>query len=217
MIEPPSWNSGSAFCTVNRSPLTLMSNILSKWASEISPNGANSPTPAFANRMSMRPFFSFTVAYNRSRSGRFETSPWTPKCCCCFCRSAWLLHQVHFGGGRWWKHMHLPLRRTDVPWQRLCRCFRLWWLQLFLQSFSWFLLSCWWDLSSWELNNIFLIWLATSNIVPMMRNTPGLTRKTIPASISSSYLFIHKCCCGRWCHKVCIRLNIIHQTRTRKT
>ncbi len=38
------------FCTVNRSPLTLTLNILSKWASVIDPKGANSKTPALAKR-----------------------------------------------------------------------------------------------------------------------------------------------------------------------
>ena len=68
MIEPPSWKMGSAFCTVNS---------LSRWR-QILPNGANSPMPAFAKRISIRPLFLLTVAYNRSRSARFETSPWTP-------------------------------------------------------------------------------------------------------------------------------------------
>ena len=45
MIEPPSRNSGSAFCTVNSSPLTLMLKIRSKCSSVIEPRGANSPTP----------------------------------------------------------------------------------------------------------------------------------------------------------------------------
>ena len=56
MIEPPSWKIGSAFCTVNKSPLTLMPNILSKCSSEISPNGANCAIPALANSMSRWPF-----------------------------------------------------------------------------------------------------------------------------------------------------------------
>jgi hypothetical protein len=65
------------FCTVNKSPLTLMLKILSKCGSVIVPNGANSLTPAFANRMSIRPFCSSTTAYNRLRSAILETSPWT--------------------------------------------------------------------------------------------------------------------------------------------
>jgi len=31
MMEPPSFRSGSAFCTVKSAPFTLMLNILSKW------------------------------------------------------------------------------------------------------------------------------------------------------------------------------------------
>src|SRR5216683_1427369 len=77
MIELPSFRSGSAFCTVNRRPLTLTLNVLSKCSSVIAPSGANSPVPALAKRMSMWPFCCFTVAYNRSRSARFETSPCT--------------------------------------------------------------------------------------------------------------------------------------------
>src|SRR5260370_32742847 len=76
MIDPPSCKSRSAFCTVQSNPLTLTFNVLSKWASEISPNEANSlPTPALAKTISMRPCCCFTVAYKRSRSARFETSP----------------------------------------------------------------------------------------------------------------------------------------------
>ncbi|MGB6528914.1 MAG: hypothetical protein WBF33_12475 [Candidatus Nitrosopolaris sp.] len=48
MMEPPSRNNGSAFCTVNRTPLTLMLNILSKWDSVIDPKGASSIMPALA-------------------------------------------------------------------------------------------------------------------------------------------------------------------------
>lgn len=77
-IEPPSWSSRSAFCTVNRSPFTVIPNILSKCASVIAPNGTNSQTPAFANKMSIWPFSFLIVAYNRSRSARFETWLWTP-------------------------------------------------------------------------------------------------------------------------------------------
>ena len=62
MIDPPSVNSGSAFWTVNSSPLTLMPNSRSKCSSVISPSGANSPPPALANRTSSRPCCSFTVA-----------------------------------------------------------------------------------------------------------------------------------------------------------
>src|SRR5258708_13754739 len=46
MMEPPSFSSGKAFCTVNSVPLTLMSKSLSKCSSVIFPRGANSATPA---------------------------------------------------------------------------------------------------------------------------------------------------------------------------
>lgn len=55
MIEPPSFKIGSTFCTVNRTPFTLILNILSKSSSEIFPNGANCIIPAFANKMSTWP------------------------------------------------------------------------------------------------------------------------------------------------------------------
>ena len=56
MMEPPSFSSGKAFCTVKSVPFTLMLNSLSKCSSVIFPNGANSPTPALAKRISIRPF-----------------------------------------------------------------------------------------------------------------------------------------------------------------
>src|SRR5947209_2524769 len=56
MIEAPSGSNGSAFCTVNRRPFTLMSKIESKRFSVIEPSAAYSATPAFANTMSRLPF-----------------------------------------------------------------------------------------------------------------------------------------------------------------
>src|SRR3984885_14158058 len=53
MIEPPSFISGNAFCTVNNVPFTLMSNCLSKCSSVILPKAANSATPALAKTMSI--------------------------------------------------------------------------------------------------------------------------------------------------------------------
>jgi len=44
MIEPPSFSSGKAFCTVNSVPLTLMLNSLSKCSSVTAPKGTNSPS-----------------------------------------------------------------------------------------------------------------------------------------------------------------------------
>src|SRR3984893_16985070 len=53
MIEPPSFRSGKAFCTVNSVPLTLMLKSRSKCSSVTAPKGTNSPTPALANTISM--------------------------------------------------------------------------------------------------------------------------------------------------------------------
>ena len=39
MMDAPSVRSGSAFCTVKSSPLTLMANTLSKCSSLIDPSG----------------------------------------------------------------------------------------------------------------------------------------------------------------------------------
>src|SRR5262245_1317037 len=78
MIAPPSLKSGSAFCTVKSSPLTLMLKTLSKCSSVIDPSGVNAGTPALANRTSRWPCCCSTVANSRSRSARFETSPCTP-------------------------------------------------------------------------------------------------------------------------------------------
>ena len=55
IIEPPSFSSGKAFCTVNRVPLTLMPKSLSKCSSVIFPRGANSATPALAKTTSLLP------------------------------------------------------------------------------------------------------------------------------------------------------------------
>jgi len=46
MIEALSRSSGNAFCTVNSTPLTLLSNILSKCSSVIAPKGSMSPRSA---------------------------------------------------------------------------------------------------------------------------------------------------------------------------
>src|SRR5439155_17320268 len=78
MIDAPSESSGSAFCTVNRTPLTLMSKIESKNSSVIVPKGAYFAAPAFANTISSLPFSRLICAKRRSRSPRFDTSPCTP-------------------------------------------------------------------------------------------------------------------------------------------
>src|SRR3989454_546480 len=78
MIDAPSESSGNAFCTVNRTPFTLMSKIESKNSSVIVPKGAYLATPAFANTISSLPFSRLICAKRRSRSPRFDTSPWMP-------------------------------------------------------------------------------------------------------------------------------------------
>src|SRR5437870_631606 len=59
MIEAPSGKSGSAFCTVNKTPFTLM---------VILPRGAYFATPALANTTSRVPFSRLICANRRSRS-----------------------------------------------------------------------------------------------------------------------------------------------------
>src|SRR5438552_14943119 len=66
MMEAPSGSSGSAFCTVNRSPFTLMSKIESYSSSVSEPSGAYFATPAFANTMSSVPFSRPMCAKRRS-------------------------------------------------------------------------------------------------------------------------------------------------------
>ena len=78
MIDAPSAISGSAFCTVNRRPFTLMLKSASYCSSVIWPKGANFAPPAFANTISSRPFSRLIWAKRRSRSPRFDTSPCTP-------------------------------------------------------------------------------------------------------------------------------------------
>ena len=55
IIEPPSFSSGSAFCTVNKVPLTLTLKTLSNCVSLTRSTVASSPTPALATRTSKRP------------------------------------------------------------------------------------------------------------------------------------------------------------------
>ena len=68
MIDPPSFISGRAFCTVNKVPRTLTLNVSSNPFSVMEPSGLlSSPTPALANRTSIRPFSFLTVSNSRSR------------------------------------------------------------------------------------------------------------------------------------------------------
>ena len=56
MIDPPSFISVKAFCTVNNVPFTLRSKSLSKCSSVRLAKRPNSPTPALATRTSIFPF-----------------------------------------------------------------------------------------------------------------------------------------------------------------
>ena len=61
MIEPPSFISVKAFCTVNTVPFTLRSKSLSKCSSVRLAKGANSLMLALATRTSIFPFV-FTIS-----------------------------------------------------------------------------------------------------------------------------------------------------------
>src|SRR3954466_4876308 len=77
-IEPPSLNSGSAFCTVNSVPRALSPKAASKCSSVISPSRRCSPSPALAHSTSIVPFSRLTVSNSRSRSAKSAASPCTP-------------------------------------------------------------------------------------------------------------------------------------------
>jgi hypothetical protein len=53
MMEPPSRKIGSAFCTVNSRSFYINITYLSKYSSDIFPNGANCIMPAFAYSISI--------------------------------------------------------------------------------------------------------------------------------------------------------------------
>src|SRR5262249_32660047 len=59
IIDAPSGRIGSAFCTANSAPFTLMSKCLSKNSSVITVSGAASAMPAFPNSTSIRRSSSF--------------------------------------------------------------------------------------------------------------------------------------------------------------
>jgi hypothetical protein len=77
-IEPPSLNSGSAFCTVNSVPRALSPNVASNCSSVISPSLPSSAVPALAHNTSMAPFSRRTASNRRSRSFKFAESACTP-------------------------------------------------------------------------------------------------------------------------------------------
>src|SRR2546423_653929 len=76
-IEPPSLNSGSAFCTVNSVPRAFRPKAASNCSSVISPSLPCSPIPALAHSTSIAPFSRRTVSNRRSRSSRSAASPCT--------------------------------------------------------------------------------------------------------------------------------------------
>jgi hypothetical protein len=56
-IEPPSLNSGNAFCTVNSVPRAFSPKVASKCCSVISPSWRSSPVPALVHNTSTAPLF----------------------------------------------------------------------------------------------------------------------------------------------------------------
>src|SRR5580700_4268496 len=70
-MDPPSLNSGNAFCTVNSVPRVFRSKVASKCCSVISPSATASPMPALAYRTSILPFSRLTVSNRRSRFADF--------------------------------------------------------------------------------------------------------------------------------------------------
>src|SRR3954468_17773053 len=69
-IEPPSLNSGNAFCTVNNVPRAFSPKVASKCCSVISPSLRSSPIPALAHNTSTAPFSLRTASNNWSSSPR---------------------------------------------------------------------------------------------------------------------------------------------------
>src|ERR1700747_772851 len=76
MIDAPSGISGSAFCAVNSTPLTLTLKIESYSSSVMFPRAAYLAMPAFAKRISSLPFSSLIRAKRWSRS---PASPHAPR------------------------------------------------------------------------------------------------------------------------------------------
>src|SRR5246127_4362945 len=77
-IEPPSLNSGNAFCTVNSVPRAFSPKVASKCCSVISPSLRSSPVPALAHNTSTAPFSRLTASNKRSSSSRLAESACTP-------------------------------------------------------------------------------------------------------------------------------------------
>jgi hypothetical protein len=67
MTEPPDRINGSAFCTVNKVPLTFTSKTLSNCSSLIAPKGLILPIPALANRR--RSEVALSTAWEREKIG----------------------------------------------------------------------------------------------------------------------------------------------------
>jgi hypothetical protein len=83
IMEPPSFISGNAFCTVKKRPFTLTLKCRSKFSSVTRPKSVTLLRPALANRMSIWPCSDLMVAFRRSRSlgrgwpgARRRTSCW---------------------------------------------------------------------------------------------------------------------------------------------
>src|ERR1700756_5159117 len=77
-IEPPSLNSGNAFCTVKSVPRAFSPKVASKCCSVISPSLRSSPIPALVHNTSTAPFSRLTASNKRSSSSRLAESACTP-------------------------------------------------------------------------------------------------------------------------------------------
>ncbi len=74
-IDAPSTSRGNAFCTVNKTPFTLLSKWASKSSSVISPRIPNLAMPPFAMTTSNRCFSSLILANRLSSAPSSATSP----------------------------------------------------------------------------------------------------------------------------------------------
>jgi hypothetical protein len=77
-IEPPSLNSGNAFCTVDNMPRAFSPKVASQCCSVISPSLRSSPIPALAHNTSTAPFSLRTASNKWSSLSRLAESACTP-------------------------------------------------------------------------------------------------------------------------------------------
>lgn len=72
--DAPAVIRGKAFCTVNTTPFTLVSKVVSKCSSVMSPSAITRPPPALATSTSRRPLRSAIVAKSASRDAMSDTA-----------------------------------------------------------------------------------------------------------------------------------------------